>query len=144
MKVIGEKTVQVVSPSEDELDYYAKEILDIDFKLKDVTDHVFKDKVVKQGKIKKKVLYIDKDGLTHCEHFVTPFTAVAEIEGVDPKLELDIQNKLVSSEIDFDLIDYDTVDIKIVFEIQIKVSRWVQRRLSVCNTNIINIRQVSN
>ncbi len=142
--MIGEETVQVVSSSEDVLDYKAKEILDVDFKLKDVTDHLFTDKVVKQGKIKKKIVYIDKEGLIQCEYFETPFTVTAEIKGVKPELELDIQNKIVLSEIDFHLTRSHIVDIQIVFDIRIKASKWVQRRLSVCNTNIINIHQVTN
>lgn len=142
LKVIGEKTVQIVSDTVDQLDYPAEEILKIDFELANTTDHAFTDKVVKQGFIRKKVIYCDTNGVVRCQTFEIPFTAVAEIPGVDPDKELEFQNKLVLEETDFDLICPNTLSEKVVFEIKITVSTWVHRRLKVCHSNILSHIQI--
>lgn len=142
LKVIGEKTVQIVSDSVDQLDYPAEEILKIDFELANTTDHAFTDKVVKQGFIHKKVIYCDKEGVVRCQTFAIPFTAVAEIPGVDPDKELEFQNKLILAETDFELICPTTLKEKVVFEIKIIVSTWVLRRLKVCHGNVLSHTQV--
>lgn len=144
LKVIGEEVVQVVSDTVDELDCPAREILEFNFELLNTTDHAFTDKVVKQGVIRKRVLYCDVEGTTRCQFIDIPFTAVAEIPGVDPELELEFQNKLVLAETDYTLLDPQTLSEKVVFEIMIKVSYYVQRKLQVCNTNVICHRQISN
>ncbi len=142
LKVIGEKTVQVVSDTVDQLDFPAAEIIEVDFELIKTTDHAFTDKVVKQGIIRKRIIYCDTDGIMRCQFVEIPFTAVAEIPGVDPELELEFQNKLILAETDYDLIDPQTLSEKVVFEIKIKVSTYVQRLLRVCNTNVISHMQV--
>lgn len=143
LKVIGEKIVQVVSDTVDTLDYPAERILEIDFDLCQTTDHAFTDKVIKQGIIRKRVIYCGCDGIVRCQNIEIPFTAVAEIPGVDPSLELEFQNFLVLKETDYTLLDANTLSEKIVFEIKIKVSTWVQRKLKVCNSNIIKQIQIS-
>ena len=142
LKVIGEKVVQVVSDTIDCLDCPAKEIIDITFKVVEMVDHPFVDKVVKQGIIRKKVLYCDTAGVVRCQIFNIPFTATADIPGVNPDLELDIQNKILASDLDFRLIDQHTLMEKIVLDIRIKVSNWVQEKIRVCNSNVISVVQV--
>ncbi|MCK4257608.1 MAG: DUF3794 domain-containing protein [Halanaerobiales bacterium] len=142
LKVIGEETVQVVSDTVDALERPAREIIEIDFELVDTTDHAFTDKVVKQGIICKRIIYCDTDGDVRCQFVRIPFTAVAEIPGVDPKFELEFQNKLILAETDYDLIDPNTLAEKVVFEIKIKVSKYVQRQLKVCNTNVLSHNQI--
>lgn len=143
LKVIGEKVVQVVSDTVDQLDFPAWEILDVEISLGKTTDHAFTDKVVKQGCICKKVVYCDTEGIVRCQIIEIPFTAVAEIPGVDPELDLEIQNKLILAEVDFELIDPTTLSEKVVIDIEIKVSTFVQRKLRVCNTNILSHQQIS-
>lgn len=142
LKVIGEEIVQVVDETIDELDFPVAEVLDVEFELNNVTDHAFKDKVVKQGTICKRVVYCDTSGVVRCNFFEIPFEAVAEIPGVDPKLELEFQNKLVNAETDFEKINDQTILQKVVFDIKIKVSHFVQRKLKVCNTNVISHKQI--
>lgn len=142
LKVIGEKVVQVVSDSVDHLDCPAAEIIKIDFELAKTTDHAFTDKVVKQGVIHKKVVYCDTSGVVRCQTFEIPFTAVAEIPGVDPYCELEFQSKLILKEIDYELLCHDTLSEKVVFEVKITASTWVHRRLKPCYGNILNHIQV--
>lgn len=142
LKVIGEQVVQVVSDTFDCLECPAKEILDITIDVVDMVDHPFVDKVVKQGIIRKKVLYCDTAGVARCQIFNIRFTATADIPGVDPNLELDIQNKVLSSAVDFKLIDKHTLMEKIVLDIRIKASTWVQEKIRVCNSNVVNCIQV--
>ena len=144
LKVIGEEVVQVVSDSIDELDFPAQEVLNVDFELINTEDHIFTDKIVKQGTIRKRIEYCDIDGIIRCEFVDIPFTATAEIDDVDPDLELEIQNELILAETDFNLINPTTLNEKVVFEIKIKVSTWVQKKLKVCNTNIVSHNIISN
>ncbi len=146
LKVIGEKTVQVVNSIEEDLELLGHkdkviDIIDIKIKLGEVSDFVFKDKVVKQGNLVLQILFCEDDNDVECVFVKVPFEAVAEIPGVDPKLELDIQNKLVSAEADFEL-DKGAVIIKVAADILIKVSTFVQRKLKVCNTSVISHKQV--
>ena len=86
LKVIGEEVVQVVSDTVDQLDFPACEILDVSFELLNTTDHAFTNKVVKQGTIQKRIQYCDTWGTVRCQVIEIPFTAVAEIPGVDLEL----------------------------------------------------------
>ncbi len=142
LKVIGEEVIQVVSDSTDRLDFPAKDIIKVTFELGCTTDHAFKNKIVKQGIIHKKVLYCDTSGIVRCQIFDIPFTAPAEIPGVDPCLELEFQEKLILAETDYLMLDCQTVNAKVVFEIKIKVSTWVQEYLQVCNSNIVSHLQI--
>ncbi|SJZ38578.1 DUF3794 domain-containing protein [Selenihalanaerobacter shriftii] len=149
LKVIGEEVVQVVTSSVDQVDLPAgvqgiQEIIAIDFELINVTDRIFTDKIVKQGTIRKRVQFCDTNGVNRCEFFDIPFTTTAEITGVDPELELEIQNELVLAETDFNLIDPQTIEEQLVFEIKITVSTWTQQRLRICNTNIISYNIITN
>lgn len=143
LKIIGSKIVQVVSNTVDQLDFPAKEILSIDISLGLTSDHAFTNKVVKQGSFLKKISYCDECGNVRCQIFETPFTAVAEIPGVDPKMDLEIQNKLILAETDHHLFDPKTLREIVVLDIEIKVSALVQRKFRVCNSHILSLQQIS-
>lgn len=142
LKVIGRKTAQVVSDTVDQLDHPAREILSINFVLAETQDSAFMNKVVKQGIIRKHVVYCDVDGIVRCQTIDIPFTAVFDIPGVDPHLELEFQNRLVHQETDFRLIDCRTLAEKVVFDVEVVVSTWVERKLRVCNTSVLHSYQV--
>lgn len=144
LKVIGEEVVQVVSEQLDCLDTCVKDIIDITFDLVDINESVFTNKIVQQGIIRKKIIFCTLTGDVRCQFVDTPFTAIAEIPGIEPKEDLEIQNKVLLTESDYRLIDSQTLSVKVVFEILFKASKFVQRKLQVCNTNVLSVLQVSN
>ena len=144
LKVIGEDVEQVVSEKKICLDTCAREIINITFDLVDIRESVFTNKIVEQGIIRLKIIFCSLAGDVRCQFAKIPFTVVSEIPGVDPDEELEIQNTVLLTETDYKLIDPEKLIVKTVFEILIKASKFVQRKLKVCNTNVLCVQQFSN
>lgn len=141
--VIGEDRVQVVSTTKDILKFPAIAILEIDAALLNVTDHIFTDKVLKQGLIQKRIQYASRCSIKRCQLIEVPFSATAHIPGVDRDLEIETQNRLVLVETDYQLLDPYTLEVKVILEINVKASTYVQRKLKVCTTNVISHSLIS-
>lgn len=141
--VVGEDTAQIVSTTRDILMFPAHTILKIDVDLLHVTDHIFTDKIVKQGILQKQIQYCSSCSIKRCQLVEVPFVVTAHIPGVEHREDLDIQNKILLIETDEQLLDPYTIEIKAVIDIQVKASRYVQKRIKVCHTNVINHSLIS-
>lgn len=143
LRVVGEDTAQIVSATKDILLFPAQAILSVTIDLLHVTDHVFTNKIVKQGIIQKQIQYCSRCSIKRCQLVEVPFTATAHIQGVKQGQELDIQNRILLAETDYQLFEPYTVEVKAVIEIQVKASEYAQRRLRVCHTNVISHSLIS-
>jgi hypothetical protein len=130
LKVIGEKLGQVVVEKNVEID--AVKVDHIDASLKDVTEHIFTNKIVKQGIIHAQIFFVDPAGKVRESGEDIPFVLAVDIAGIcreNPWLE--IENKLLKVESDFVLTpvtchEPGLLKLKVVVDILVKVSEWVQ------------------
>ncbi|MCK9221123.1 MAG: DUF3794 domain-containing protein [Limnochordia bacterium] len=142
LRVIGEKVAQVVESGTVNLPNPAIKVDRIDINLINVTHAVFQNKVIKQGQIDKQIFYVDETDTVRHEEVIVPFEAIIEIPGVSPEMDLEIQNRLLCSDVVFELLTPTVLLEKVVLDILVKVSEYVQRDLLVAQSNIISTRVV--
>jgi len=138
LRVVGETEGQLVKTSTVTLDKPAVKVDRVDVRLTDVDHKVFDGKVVKQGVLVKQIFYVDNTNTLRHQEECIPFDVVLEIPGVDPDMDLEIQNKVLSTEVDFQLVAPTRLEQKVVIHLQVKVSEYVQRNLVVALGNVVS------
>lgn len=137
LKVIGEAVGQVVVRSSTCIN--AIKIDRIKASLADTTDHVFQNKVVKQGIIRKEVFYVNSHNILRFLTEDVPFTLTVEIPGLRPDPFVEIQNHLLSIDVDFRLTPArqclpGCLKQVIVADILVIASEWTQLDVVVGGT----------
>lgn len=143
LKEVGKEQVHITLNKTEELEYNAQDIIDIKYGIKKEKDSIFHGKLIKKGIIENKVIYADKNNFVRYQIINFPFTTVADIKNLIPEAGIKTKTKLVGKKIDYKLVKSCLLKIKIVIILEITASNWVEKRLRVCNSNIVSFKQVS-
>ncbi|SJZ74923.1 DUF3794 domain-containing protein [Selenihalanaerobacter shriftii] len=154
LRVIGEEIMQIVEGARVDLtavtpgNVEAVAIADVLLEVDNVTEHIFRNKVVKQGDLIVNIIFKGSDGVMYHATVALPFEEEVEIGGIVPGIKingqvrvpvqdaedttLDIQNYILELDADATPMDmdcdglFDTVHVKALARILVKVSRWEQ------------------
>jgi len=144
LRVIGDKIAQIVESATVGLASPAIKVFRVDVELEDLEHSIFCNKVVTQGDIHLQIFYVDETDTVRHEAADLPFETVLELPGLSPDdMEIDIQHRLLSSEVITELLSPTSLSVRVVVDLFVKVSEFVQRDLLVADSNIISTRIIT-
>lgn len=138
LQVVGHGTAQVVEERNVALQNPAVKVDRIDVRLEDVEDRLFPNKIVKQGNIVKQIFYVDTADFVRHQQVTIPFMVAIDVPGVDPEMDLEIQNHVVAIDVDFSLASPTVLVEKVVIDLAVTAAKWVEKRLPVFTGKVLS------
>lgn len=139
-RVIGEGTQQTLVENLFTLEFPAIKVSEIHGEIRDITTDVITDKVIVQGIVHKQIFFVDLDNVSRHQAEDVNFSLFIDIPGASPGQDVEVHPRI--EEIIFELVSPTQLRQKVIIEVFVKITEFVQENVQLGPGPLFKVEQV--
>ncbi|HEX2955137.1 MAG TPA: DUF3794 domain-containing protein, partial [Bacillota bacterium] len=139
-RVIGEGTQQTLVENLFTLAFPAIKVAEINGEIRNITTDVIADKVIVQGVVHKQIFFVDLDNVSRHQAEDVNFSLFIDIPGASPGHDVEVHPRI--EDIIFELVSPTQLRQKVVIEVFVKVTEFVQENVLLGTGPLFKVEQI--